>query len=205
MLLLILLHFCYNRSSFEEVLTWREADAVLVTPVRHTGTPAICPLIVTLPSEVESEHEDTKEEGCEEGNCDRRQNRGVFPLVEKKTSSNDLLTSEDLSTTPEEEIEEEKDEGEEESEEEKSTTTTAGDEGERRPSFIFQRRKFVLHQLCSTADISGNSRGKNIDNGTSRRGENEEDEGEKEGGDEEGAKEETFGLVEVPVGWPLGR
>ncbi|CAM9979932.1 unnamed protein product, partial [Laminaria digitata] len=31
-------------SSFEEVLTWEEADAVLVTPVRHTGTPAICPL-----------------------------------------------------------------------------------------------------------------------------------------------------------------
>ncbi|CAN0307332.1 unnamed protein product, partial [Ectocarpus sp. 13 AM-2016] len=34
-------------SAFDEVLTWEEADAVLVTPVRHTGSPAICPLVGT--------------------------------------------------------------------------------------------------------------------------------------------------------------
>ena len=52
------------------------------------------------------------------------------------------------------------------------------------PSFVYQRRKFVLKPAAAAAAAAGSEDGHNSDDG------------EVQG---------TFGLVELPVGWPLGR
>lgn len=133
--------------------------------MRHTGTPAICPLAGTpyslknpgdvgakgeeSPADSEANsHPDT--EGCEDEQGEDSMSSGYEEGQEGSTASPRRAVS---------------DRGRRRT----SSDNEKGESGEddETPSFVYQRRKFLL----ST----------------------ETDEGE------------TFGLVELPVGWPLGR
>lgn len=244
-------HYLIPRSSYDEVLSWEEADAVLVTPVRHTGSPAICSLLGTPRSleisgypdqtsdptseggEVETEdigatlsqkHRDNEDEDNvrEEGE-EARSFSAEFSSEEEENAQRER--KEDVSeeqTTTQEDISESARELSEEgssqddsadgelrgnsaaaaaaegssSSEELEHDTEIGEEDKpkrvdptdggvedaaqnasgQRPFFMFQRRKFVF---------------KEVENG--------------DGGRCDGEKTESFGLVELPVGWQLGR
>lgn len=217
-----------NRSSFEEVLTWEEADAVLVTPVRHTGKRAICPLSGTpralrLEAEADamaggSEEEEEEDEGegeeeeegmgeekampGEEGEEAEEQEEGggggghghnaiseprSVSGVEEHSSSPSSPSDERVSSLDEQSSEDE--DKDEERDSEREGDVSSGTDGQadsaredgiaEGPSFVYQRRKFVLKPAAASSD-DGNS------------------------SDEEGVKE-TFGLVELPVEWPLRR
>ncbi|CAM9239935.1 unnamed protein product [Ectocarpus sp. 12 AP-2014] len=114
-------------SAFDEVLTWEEADAVLVTPVRHTGSPAICPLVGTprflrdpTATEEGRELEDELQDAEEE-----EQARRKFVL---KRAVTDAAPGSESKRENEEKEELEKEEGEEEGEGEGSARRGAGDE-----------------------------------------------------------------------------
>ncbi|CAM9834772.1 unnamed protein product [Scytosiphon promiscuus] len=178
-------------SSFDEVLTWEEADAVLVTPVRHTGEPAICPLVGKPPFEGDpvtgvSKRED--DDDVDEGGEDE---------------GKDLSSEEELG-----ESEGESDEGSKPTEgsAERPASATAVDEEAHvdadPPSFVYQRRKFILKRAAGGPVVvhdSGVHAAKDGD---------EEDKDKGDAGREDAAEEDvgvTFGLVELPVKWPLGR
>lgn len=147
------------RSSFDEVLSWGEADAVLVTPMRHTGTPAICPLSGT-PYSLQNPGDSVKRY---KGNANVGAKGEESPDTEDcedLMSPGEVSADEDLSTSPRRVV----------SRRERRHASSGNGNGESReetPSFVYQRRKFLL----ST----------------------------------ETDERETFGLVELPVGWPLGR
>lgn len=178
-------HTRCHRSSFEEVLTWEEADAVLVTPVRHTGEPAICPLVGTPRSQGGNLATSDSEEGDDENEGGKDEGEGL--------SSEEQGESDDGSTSTEGSAE-------------RSSAVAADvvDEdtgvGAVQPSFVYQRRKFVLRRAAS---------GPAIADGQNEKGDGEEEQKKKDGARGVGAAdedaEETFGLVELPIGWPLGR
>lgn len=146
------------RSSFDEVLSWREADAVLVTPMRHTGTPAICPLSGT-PYSLQNPGDGAKRQ---KGNANVGAKGEESPDTEDcedSMSSGDVLTDEEPSTSPRRAVSLKS--------RRHASSGKENGESEETPSFVYQRRKFLLRT--------------------------EMDEGE------------TFGLVELPVGWPLER
>lgn len=173
-----------SRSSFEEVLTWQEADAVLVTPVRHTGRPAICPLKGTPRSlgqgqdaadgSEEKEGGEVMGDGVCDDDKDGKEGTSEKALSSERESCGHLSEGGDFSSQEKHEktVEEDSDatdEGGRESEVARKTSE--------RPSFVYQRRKFVLNDAV----------------------------GETGGEDGHGGEGETFGLVELPVEWPLGR
>ncbi|CAM9874653.1 unnamed protein product [Ectocarpus sp. 6 AP-2014] len=112
-------------SAFDEVLTWEEADAVLVTPVRHTGSPAICPLVGTprllrdpTATEEGQESEDESQDAEDEEKARRK-----FVL---KRAVTDAARGSESKRDDEEKEELEKEEGEGEGE--GSARRGAGDE-----------------------------------------------------------------------------
>lgn len=246
-------HYPIPRSSYEEVLTWEEADAVLVTPVRHTGSPAICPLLGTPRSpDFTGYPDETSSPASSGGEAEtddigttlskkRRDNAGEQYVRGEKIEGdyfsgdcsseeekNDvrkrgekMLTSEEQSTSQEEDVSEsDGDFSKEPSSEENSLdgvvpgnsnigssegfslseelendtefreeakarredpTSDGGEDGaqntsRQRPYFMYQRRKFVLKE--GDTDEAGVCNGEEM---------------------------ESFGLVELPVGWQLGR
>lgn len=191
-----------NRSSFVEVLTWEEADSVLVTPVRHTGTPAICPLSGTplsqepwgaLVSETATTEEQCDGTTSSASESDEQTDDGL-ESEETHSLSSESLSSESLPENEPsllgEEFTSEGDASEDHTAEEEQAVPGRGSDGGDHdgaegpvatgsgdaPYFVYQRRKFVLK---TAGDGDGDGEGS--------------DEGE------------TFGLVELPVGWKLGR
>lgn len=174
------------------MFTWEEADSVLVTPVRHTGAPAICPLSGTPLSQDPRDARLSKEEDSEElrdgtkSDSENQDDDGLESEDGRSSSSesppeNDRLLREE-GVTPEE------DAASEDHDAEELTTSGGGsddgvegggtDSGYGAPSFVYQRRKFVLKTVGD---------------------------GEGEGSGERSGEKKTFGLVELPVGWKLGR
>lgn len=187
-----------NRSSFDEVLTWEEADSVLVTPVRHTGTPAICPLSGTplsqepwgaLVSETATTEEQCDGTTSSASESDEQTDDGL-ESEETHSLSSDSLPENEASLSGEEFTSEgDASEDHHAAEEEQAVPGGGSDDGDHdgvegpaatgsgdAPHFVYQRRKFVLK---TAGDGDGDGEGS--------------DEGE------------TFGLVELPVGWKLGR
>ncbi|CAN0026364.1 unnamed protein product [Pylaiella littoralis] len=199
-------------SSFEEVLTWEEADAVLVTPVRHTGTPVICPL-VTSPLFTGDPESEKGQDRIEQDSADANASTAGAHLEADQLEG--LLLSE---------LSEQHSSGEEEEEEGKATEEGEGEGAPRSekgagtpvfsasdahapaagagaadpPSFVYQRRKFTLVPAASAAEKPG---GGNLGE------EKGEEMGEEDGGGHEGVEGcvGTFGLVKLPIGWPLRR
>lgn len=140
-----------------------------MTPVRHTGTPAICPLVGT-PRSLGQPLEGTEGEGDEEGDSLDEPIRHLDADFSGEHEEDERLPSsgEGLSDASSQEEEEE-----ENAEAGQRPERDAGESnGVETPSFVYQRRKFLL--------LTGD-------------------------GEESNEVEETFGLVELPVGWPLGR
>lgn len=213
-----------TRSAFDEVLTWEEADAVLVTPVRHTGSPAICPLVGTPRllrdptateegQESEDESQDAEEEekavsskdesgGTPGATTQDGDGEGTEGLGEDLSSEEGSTSTEHLSEEKEGEAAISGDSRQREGAAAAGGTTasaaasaTGADVGADPPSFVYQRRKFVRKRAVS--DAARGSEGKR-----------EKEEGEEEGSARRGAGDEvadTFELVELPIRWPLGR
>lgn len=204
-----------SRSSFEEVLTWEQADAVLVTPIRHTGTPAICPLVGTPRSrgEIPPGEDDGDvgaDEGTEEGTDDAAEGSELDRAASEADGEESL--SEPLSS---EESDEERQDGEERtrggSKQSEGAARAADGNGDARvdagvgedggdadlPSFVYQRRKFVLKRDAVAEHHEDGEGGDDKD-------EQEDDEEGDDRGDVGGAGD-TFGLVKLPIGRPLGR
>lgn len=152
-----------------------EADAVLVTPVRHTGAPAICPLLGKTHDHVLEEDGDDGDASLNQG--DNTPEEEIFPESSEESCSSEGSSSEDTGSESSEHTEdgltrtsiaedrtagERSNDGDDEVEVEKS----------QQPYFMYQRRKFIL---------AGEER----------------EEGRVEG--------ESFGLAKLPVGWPLER
>ena len=140
-----------------------------MTPVRHTGTPAICPLVGT-PRSLGQPLEGTEGEGDEEEDSLDEPIRHLDADVSGEHEEDERLPSsgEGLSDASSQEEEEE-----ENAEAGQRPERDAGESnGVETPSFVYQRRKFLF--------LTGD-------------------------GEESNEVEETFGLVELPVGWPLGR
>lgn len=217
------------RSSFEPVLTWEEADAVLVTPVRHTGEPAICPLIGS-PRSIENPAADERRDGIEEGSTGA--NTSTASAHPKADESEEFQSSEEYSSDEEEDGAEEQKRGARRLGQGAATSPSscccsssscssardasagagvgagAGAGGGDFRSFMFQRRKFILKPAVPAAE--------HPDGGRKEKEQEDEKENNKKkkkknrgGASEDGKSVEscgdTFGLVELPVGWPLGR
>lgn len=158
---------------------------MLVTPVRHSGAPAICPLVRTPRSlgDPKAEAEPATKEGGQEE--ERGSGGEARPGVDAAATADDDAAGVDVDTDADIGTEA----GEDIDTEAGADSDAGGDVGARAdsdpPSFVYQRRKFVLKRA------SGEPRHQDdVDK--------EEDEEEEGGGD-------TFGLVELPTGWPLGR
>ncbi|CAM9340926.1 unnamed protein product, partial [Ectocarpus sp. 12 AP-2014] len=177
-------------SAFDEVLTWEEADAVLVTPVRHTGSPAICPLVGTPrflrdPTateegrELEDELQDAEEE---EQAVSSRDESGGTPGATKQDGDGEGteglgedLSSEEVSTSTEYLSEEKEEEARISGGSRKrkgaaaasgttasaTTPATGADVGADPPSFVYQRRKFVLKRAVTDAAPGSESKREN--------------------------------------------
>lgn len=172
---------------------------MLVTPVRHTGTPAICPLVGTPRSrgEIPLEEEEGRK-GAAEGSEDREDDAAESGDLDGATSD-----PEEKAPPSEPLCSEEADDAEgnggmnEEENGGKSVGSDAGAGGSANadlPSFVYQRRKFVLKRVAAA------ERDEDSEDMDDR--EEEEEEADDRGVEGVGG---TFGLVELPIGWPLGR
>ncbi|CAB1107624.1 unnamed protein product [Ectocarpus sp. CCAP 1310/34] len=225
-------------SAFDEVLSWEEADAVLVTPVRHTGSPAICPLVganrllrdpTATEEGWESEDESQDVEDEEQAVSSTNESGGTPGATkldgdgEGTAGLGEDLSSEEGSTPTEylsEELEEEEAGISGVSRKRKgaaaasgttasaTASTTGADVGADPPSFVYQRRKFVLKRAVTVAARGSDGKGEDEKEEREEEEEDEEEEEEGEGSASRGSGDEvadTFELVELPTRWPLGR
>eukprot|EP00903_Cladosiphon_okamuranus_P019215 g17669.t1 len=182
-------------SSFEEVLTWEQADAVLVTPVRHAGTPAICPLVNTGRSREEMPPEEEVRGKGSGGDCEESEEdaAGASSDLDVATSDPEATESPSESLASEEADDAEGTSRVDEGEKENGVKGVGVGADDELPSFVYQRRKFVLKRAPPAERL-----------------ENSEDVDEREGkggegdGQDVGEVGDTFGLVELPIRWPLG-
>lgn len=181
------------------MLSWEDAGAVLVTPVRHTGTPAICALydMPSFPFLSDALEEDVPEgnsEDCSEAQSeelsqdnsseaasreDRRKRSGENAQGHLEQSSqfsfDDDGGDDDADGLGRSRASAPQAETTESTDADPEVTTRQTVESQPRPFFIYQRRKFILRSGGGDADEGG------------------------------GDIEQSFGLVELPVGWQLGR
>lgn len=135
-----------------------EADAVLVTPVKHTGTPSICPLKGMPPRDPDGGGEEAREEVPVDPSL------GEFGPSEDEEDDDATYGGEAT-------------DGGEATEATEATDVEGTDGSTVPPWFEYQRRKFVLK------DVEGGGGGSGAD----------------------GDGDKTFGLVDLPVSWPLRR